>query len=85
MLNQKVSMTYIENNEVLKQIAELDSQILAEELKNSSIDDGEENLILDDLEKEYAKELLALMEKINNYKEVFQIDIQSNKGYFKLF
>ena len=78
-------MTYIENNEVLKQIAELDSQILAEELKNSSIDDGEENLILDDLEKEYAKELLALMEKINNYKEVFQIDIQSNKGYFKLF
>jgi hypothetical protein len=85
MLNQKVSMTYIENNEVLKQIAELDSQILAEELKNSSIDDGEENLILDDLEKEYAKELLALMEKINNYKEVFQIDIQSNKGSFKLF
>ncbi len=78
-------MTYIENNEVLKQIAELDSQILAEELKNSSIDDGEENLILDDLEKEYAKELLALMEKINNYKEVFQIDIQSNKGSFKLF
>lgn len=81
MLNQKVQMTYNENSEILKQIHEVESQILVEELRLSSIDDGEENFILDDLEKEYAKELLALIEKINNYKEVFQIDIQTNKGY----
>lgn len=81
MLNQKIQMTCNENSEILKQIHDVESQILVEELRLSSIDDGEENFILDDLEKEYAKELLALMDKINNYKEVFQIDIQTNKGH----
>jgi len=84
MLNQKIAMTHKENADVLKKISEVDSSTVIEELKQASFNDESENFILDDLEREYAKELAALTEKINNYKEVFQIDIQSNKGKTKL-
>ncbi len=80
MLNQKISMTHKESAEVLKKINEIDSLTVIEELKQESFNDVYENFILDDLEKEYTKELTALSEKINGYKEVFQIEIQSNKG-----
>jgi hypothetical protein len=80
MLNQKIAMTHKENADVLRKISEVDSLTVIEELKQASLNDESENFILDDLEREYAKELAALTEKINNYREVFQIDIQSNKG-----
>jgi len=83
MLNQKIAMTHKENADVLKKISEVDSLTVIEELKQASLNDESENFILDDLEREYAKELAALTEKINNYKEVFQIDIQSNKGKYR--
>jgi len=37
-----------------------------------------DNNVIDDLEKESTKELMALNEKINYYKDVFQIDIEAD-------
>ena len=80
MLNQKVSLTNKENNDCKDQIQELDTEIQVEELSRISVHDETGNLENDDLEKGYAKALLVLSEKVNHYKEVFQIDIQTDKG-----
>lgn len=78
-------MTHKENSEILKKMEEIESMIVVAEFSQASINDDSENLVLDDLEKEYAKELAVLSEKINNYKDVFFIDIQANKGRSQLF
>ena len=80
MLNQKIAMTNQENNECLKKIDNCDIQLITEDLENTNVIGKSENAVIEDIEKEYTRELTALSEKINYYKDVFQIDIEADKG-----
>merc|ERR1712127_866657 len=78
-LNEKVSLIYKENDTVLNDIIELDTQLAVEELKQVSLNDETEVEVLNDLDSEYTKELAALKEKIDHYRDVFKLEVQ----YFK--
>lgn len=85
MLNQKIAMTYQENKECLKEIENVNSQLLLEEQKTIKVIDKCDNNSMDYMERKYAKEFKALSEKITYYKDVFQVDIDADKGLFRVY
>ena len=82
-MNQNIGLTVSENRQILDKINETDLLILDEKLRKNNLNE-EADFYVKNLDKEYSNEFKDLNEKLDYYKDTYQIDIEVSKG-LKLF
>ena len=78
-MNQNIGVTVNENRQILDKINEIDLLILDEKLRKNNLNE-EADFYVKNLDKEYSNEFKDLNEKLDYYKDTYQIDIEVSKG-----